>query len=111
MEARLAGPCPPPNSEREKKFQEGNECVKMIRIKPLSWACQIQCFCCLLRQRSTDAKLKYSLSPFFCSLAKTYMKDTVKKLLNKRKQQKSKEEVLFIDSILDCDLMDEEEVS
>jgi len=38
------------------------------------------------------------------------MKDTVKSLLNKRKQQKSKEEMLFIDSILDCDLMDEEEV-
>jgi len=45
MEARLAGPCPPPNSEREKKFQEGNEYVsslcmlvckvwiKMIRIE------------------------------------------------------------------------------
>lgn len=30
MEARLAGPCPPPNSEREKKFQEGNECVSSL---------------------------------------------------------------------------------
>ena len=38
------------------------------------------------------------------------MKDTVKSLLNKRKQEKNKEEVLFIDSILDCDMMDEEEV-
>lgn len=43
--------------------------------------------------------------------AKTYMKDTVKSLLNKRKQEKNKEEMLFIDSILDCDLMDEEEVT
>lgn len=39
------------------------------------------------------------------------MKDTVKSLLNKRKQEKNKEEMLFIDSILDCDLMDEEEVT
>ena len=38
------------------------------------------------------------------------MKDTVKSLLNKRKQEKNKEEMLFIDSILDCDSMDEEEV-
>ncbi|KAL9966277.1 hypothetical protein ACROYT_G024326 [Oculina patagonica] len=65
MEARLAGPCPAPDSEREKNFQE----------------------------------------------AKTYMKDTVKSLLNKRKQEKNKEEMLFIDSILDCDFMDEEEMS
>lgn len=39
------------------------------------------------------------------------MKDTVKNLLNKRKQENNKEEKLFIDSILDCDLMDEEEVA
>lgn len=39
------------------------------------------------------------------------MKDTVKSLFNKRKQEKNKEEMLFIDSILDCDLMDEEEVT
>ena len=39
------------------------------------------------------------------------MKDTVKNLLNKRKQETDKGEVLFIDSILDCDLMDEEEVA
>ena len=39
------------------------------------------------------------------------MKDTVKNLLNKRKQENNKEEKLFIDSILDCNLMDEEEVS
>jgi len=25
MEARLAGPCPAPDSEREKKFQKGNK--------------------------------------------------------------------------------------
>ena len=39
-----------------------------------------------------------------------YMKEVVKNLLNKRKQEENKEEKLFIDSILDCDLMDEEEV-
>ena len=39
------------------------------------------------------------------------MKDTVKCLLSKRKQEKNKEEMLFIDSILDCDMMDEEEVT
>ena len=39
------------------------------------------------------------------------MKDMVKNLLNRRKQENSKEEMLFIDSILDCDLMDEEEVA
>ena len=38
------------------------------------------------------------------------MKEVVKNLLNKRKQEENKEEKLFIDSILDCDLMDEEEV-
>ena len=39
------------------------------------------------------------------------MKDMVKNLLNKRKQEENKEEMLFIDSILDCELMDEEEVT
>lgn len=38
------------------------------------------------------------------------MKDVVKNLLIKRKQEENKEEMLFIDSILNCDLMDEEEV-
>ena len=39
------------------------------------------------------------------------MKEVVKNMLNKRKLlEENKEERLFIDSILDCDLMDEEEV-
>ena len=61
----------------------------------------------------TNVKLTvlFQTSFFLSSAAKTYMKDTVKNLLNRRKQENSKEEILFIDSILDCDLMDEEEVA
>jgi len=47
----------------------------------------------------------------YFSLGRHYMKEVVKNLLSKRKQEENKEEKLFIDSILDCDLMDEEEVT
>lgn len=65
MEARLAGPSPSPDSDREKKFQQG----------------------------------------------RTYMKETVKNMMNRRRQEEHKDETLFLDSILDCDLMDEEEMN
>ena len=42
--------------------------------------------------------------------ARTYIKNVIKNMMNRRKQDENKEEMLFIDSILDCDLMDEEEV-
>lgn len=72
-------------------------------------------FCLFLLFVLYKWKANYSVlfrtSFFLSSAAKTYMKDTVKNLLNKRKQENNKEEKLFIDSILDCDLMDEEEVA
>ena len=39
------------------------------------------------------------------------MKETVKNMMNRRRQEEHKDETLFLDSILDCDLMDEEEVT
>ena len=42
---------------------------------------------------------------------RTYMKETVKNMMNRRRQEEHKDETLFLDSILDCDLMDEEEVT
>lgn len=65
MEARLAGPSLSPDSDREKKFQQG----------------------------------------------RTYMKEMVKNMMNRRRHEEHKDETLFLDSILDCDLMDEEEVT
>ena len=35
----------------------------------------------------------------------------VKNMTNRRRQEEHKDETLFLDSILDCDLMDEEEVT
>lgn len=39
------------------------------------------------------------------------MKEMVKNMMNRRRQEEHKDETLFLDSILDCDLMDEEEVT
>ena len=39
------------------------------------------------------------------------MKETVKNMMNRRRQEEHKDETLFLDSILDCDLMNEEEVT
>ena len=39
------------------------------------------------------------------------MKEMVKHMMNRRRQEEHKDETLFLDSILDCDLMDEEEVT
>ena len=38
------------------------------------------------------------------------MKEMVKNMMNRRRQEEHNDETLFLDSILDCDLMDEEEV-
>ena len=39
------------------------------------------------------------------------MKEMVKNMMNRRRQEEHNDETLFLDSILDCDLMDEEEVT
>lgn len=39
------------------------------------------------------------------------MKEMVKNVMNRRRQEERKDETLFLDSILDGDLMDEEEVT
>lgn len=42
---------------------------------------------------------------------RTYMKEMVKNMMNRRRQEEHKDETLFLYSILDCDLMDEVEVT
>lgn len=44
-------------------------------------------------------------------VAMKYMKDTVQEFVRKRRETKEKEEKLFIDSLLECDFVDEETVS
>ena len=39
------------------------------------------------------------------------MKEMVKDMMNRRRHEEHKDETLFLDSILDCDLMDQEEVT
>jgi len=46
----------------------------------------------------------------FFVLARTGLHGLVKDLIKRRQQDDDKAEKLFIDSILDCDFMDEEEV-
>ena len=59
---------------------------------------------------TTVADLSNFILIYFPS-GRTYMKETVKNMMNRRRQEEHKDETLFLDSILDCDLMNEEEVT
>ena len=59
---------------------------------------------------TTVADLSNFILIYFPS-ERTYMKETVKNMMNRRRQEEHKVETLFLDSILDCDLMNEEEVT
>ena len=59
---------------------------------------------------TTVADLSNFILIYFPS-GRTYMKEMVKNMMNRRRQEEHKDETLFLDSILDCDLMDQEEVT
>ena len=59
---------------------------------------------------TTVADLSNFILIYFPS-GRTYMKEMVKNMMNRRRQEEHKDETLFLDSILDCDLMNEEEVT